>query len=393
MKRTLKNNSTWFKLIFGIGLTISVYFNPSKSLSQGVSGSDSSINYNPETQNDYPSDYWKRSDGPLLGQLIPVNQINLQKGVHLLDVEVMGKQWKGVTNPFDTMGLGSYDTNNQETLVRIRYAYPLARYTYIGVTAGFSNRYEAELYNESGMIDPEIFIGQHIPWRNGNVRLSLSASPSLGPAELNRKIGINDESAKGNMNRGGWSLRPEVSVTARINKVIIGGEANYLYLDDRTVNEKVSVSPDALMDPSVQAGLTHQYLGPNTSSLGYGSGISNYGLFSGTEEIQTIISGGSAWAVKGLIEIPDWYRLGAELIYGQVDTSTRKNDFGKVVQNDGGDFQEVRVYGRYKFNEKMSLTPLLSWMPSMPLTRGQQRLDSTSDVFGFQLTLRSKFDF
>lgn len=341
------------------------------------------------------SDYWKQSEVPLLGQLVPVNQINLQKGVHLFDVETIGKQWQGLTNPFDTMGLGSYDTTNQEALIRLRYAYPLGRYTYIGVTAGFASRSEAELYEESGMIDPEIFIGQHFPWRNGNFRLSLSASPSLGPAEVERNISLDTDSAKGNFYRGGWSVRPEASVTARVNKVLLGAEVSYLYMGERTINEHISVSQDAMQDQDVITGLTHQYLGSNQSQFGYSgfNGLAGSGAFAnGEETIQTRVAGGNAWAIKGLLEFPDWYRLGGEVIYGQVDSSTRINDFDKEVQNEGGDFQEVRVYGRYKFSDQMSLTPVISWMPSLPLTRGQQRIESTSDVWGFQLTFRSKFE-
>lgn len=339
-------------------------------------------------------DYWKYSEVPLLGQLVPVNQINLQKGVHLFDIETIGKQWQGLTNPFDTMGLGSYYTTNQEALIRLRYAFPLARYTYIGVTAGVATRSEAELYEESGMVDPEIFIGQHFPWKNGNFRLSLTASPSLGPSEVQRSINLDTDSAKGNFYRGGWSVRPEASITARMGKVLLGAEASYLYMGERTINEQVSVSQDALQDQDVITGLTHQYLGAYPSQ--YGStgvnGLVGSGAFAqGEETIQTIVTGGNVWAVKGLLEFPDWYRLGGEVIYGQVDSSIRKNDFNKEVRNEGGDFQEVRLYGRYKFSDQMSLTPVISWMPDLPLTRGQERIESTSDVWGFQLTFRSKF--
>ncbi len=44
------------------------------------------------------SDYWKQSSVPLLGQLVPVNQINLQKGVHLFDVETIGKKFAKVVD-------------------------------------------------------------------------------------------------------------------------------------------------------------------------------------------------------------------------------------------------------------------------------------------------------
>jgi len=339
------------------------------------------------------SEYWKQSEVPLLGQLVPVNQINLQKGVHLFDIETIGKQWQGLTNPFDTMGLGSFDTQNQEAIIRLRYAYPLARYTYIGVTAGFASRSEAELYHESGMIDPEIFIGQHIPWRNGNFRLSLTASPSIGPSEVKRSISIDSDSATGNFNRGGWSIRPEASVTARVNKFLFGAEVNYLYMGERTINEDITVTQEALLDPDIQTSLTHQYFGYNQSQFGFGSnGLAGSSGFENGQTIQTTVTGGNAWAIKGLLEIPDWYRVGGEIIYGQIDSSLRKNDFGKEVQNEGGDFQEVRLYGRYKFSDNMSLTPLISWMPSLPLTRGQQRIESTQDVWGFQLTFRSKFE-
>lgn len=342
----------------------------------------------------YKEDYWKQSQVPLLGQLIPVNQINLQKGVHLFDVEMLGKHWQGLTNPFDTMGLGSFSADNHETLMRLRYAFPLARYTYIGVTFGFASRWEAELYDESGLLDPEIFIGQHIPWRNGNFRLSLSASPSLGPAEVTRKITVDQDSANGNFYRGGWSIRPEASITARVDKVLLGVEASYLYLGDRTMNESVSASSDVLQDPAIMSGLAHQYLGVNSTQTGYNSsyGASGMDVFAYGDPIQTLVTGGHAWAIKGLIEIPDWSRLGGEIIYGQVDASTRKNDFNREVFNEGGAFQEIRVYGRYKFNDQMSLTPLISWMPSLPLTRGQERMSSTSDVWGLQLTFRSKFE-
>ncbi|MEY4617791.1 MAG: hypothetical protein RJB66_2751 [Pseudomonadota bacterium] len=341
------------------------------------------------------SDYWKRSETPLLGELIPVNQINLQKGVHLFDIETLGKSWEGMTNPFDTMGLGSFSTSNQETLLRLRYAAALSRYTYFGATAGFANRWEAELYDESGLADPEFFIGHHIPWRNGNFRMALTFSPSLGPASLEREVSLEKESAKGNFYRGGWSVRPEVAMTVRTGKVLIGAEMSYLYFGERTLNEKLNVSPEALNDPITMNGLYQHYLGAfgSAQDLNNGALYSNAGLMQGSDGFQTKISGGHTWAVKGLIEIPDWQRLGAEFIYGQVGSSLRENSFGRQVENEGGSFQEVRVYGRYKANDQMSITPLVIWMPSMPALRGQERLDSTNNVWGVQLTFRSKFKF
>jgi hypothetical protein len=336
-------------------------------------------------------DYWMQSEVPLLGQLIPVNQINLQKGVHLLDLEMLGKKWEGMTNPFDTMGLGSFSTQNQEALFRVRYAYPLARYTYVGISVGFATRWEAELYDESGITDPEIFVGHHIPWRNGDFRLGFTFSPSLGVNHVERDITLDDETAKGNFYRGGWSARPEAALTIRTGKVLFGAEGSYLYFGDRTQDEFVSVSPEALNDPSTYNGLSQHFLGVDSYNQGYGSGY-DATVFQDLDYIQNKISGGHTWAIKGLLEIPEWQRLGAEVIYGQVGTSQRENDFGKVVENEGGEFQEIRVYGRYKYSDKMSLTPLFSWMPSLPLVRGQERMDSTSNVWGVQLTFRSKFE-
>ncbi len=129
----LSNTAKTIGLRNKVGIFMLACMTTSMGFSQGSQGS---LDY----RSIPASDYWKQSEVPLLGQLVPVNQINLQKGVHLFDVETIGKQWQGLTNPFDTMGLGSYDTTNQETLIRLRYAYPLARYTYIGVTAGFATR-------------------------------------------------------------------------------------------------------------------------------------------------------------------------------------------------------------------------------------------------------------
>lgn len=362
-----------------------------------VLGFTSSLGYARERLQFQRSDYWQRSETPILGELIPVNQINLQKGVHLFDVETLGKSWEGMTNPFDTMGLGSFSTSNDERLIRLRYATALSRYTYIGATIGFANRWEAELYDESGITDPEVFIGHHMPWRNGNFRLALSFSPSLGPAQLSREISLEKESAKGNFYRGGWSVRPEVAMTVRAGKVLLGAEVSYLYFGERTQNEDLKVSPEALQDSTTVNGLYQHYLG--TSQYGqdfYGAGFGSTpygatGLLQGADTIQNKLSGGHTWAVKGLLEVPDWQRLGAEFIYGQVGSSLRENSYGKQVENEGGSFQEVRVYGRYRHNDQMSLTPLISWMPSLPALRGQERLDSTSNVWGFQLTFRSKF--
>ncbi len=344
-------------------------------------------------QESYDSTYHKRTqgDGILLSQLIPVNQINLQKGVHLLDIDGYYRQWEGVTNPFDTMGAGSFSSNNHEMLYRLRYAYPLARYTYIGLTLGYASHWEAQLYDESGITDPELFIGQHMPWQNGNFRLGLSFSPSLGPAKLDRSINSTTESAKGNFYRGGFSVKPEAGVSMRTNKLIIGAEFSYLYFGDRTRNETVDVTQDGLRDQNVLLGLNHRYLGYSQySTQGYGAGSTYFRT--GRESISTTISGGNIWAIKGLIEVPDWQRLGAEIIYGQVDNSTRTNNLGSKIVNSGGDFQEVRVYSRYRYSDNFSITPLLSWMPSYPLYNGQERMDSTSNVFSFQLTLRSKFE-
>lgn len=327
-------------------------------------------------------DYWKYSDTPLLGQVIPVNQINLQKGVHLLDIETIGKQYEGMTNPFDTMGLGSFSTDNKDALIRLRYAFALARYTYVGFTTGFASRWEAELYDDSGITDPEIFIGHHIPWKNGDFRLALTFSPSLGASSVERDVDVNKEKAKGNFYRGGWSVRPEAALTIRSGKVIFGAEASYLYLGERTHNESVILTPDAANDSTTVTGLSQHFLGSNSG---------DQSLLDKIDNVQSKITGGHTWAVKGLVEVPDWQRLGAEFIYGQVSSSSRENDFGKIVENDGGAFQEVRVYGRYKYNDNMSLTPLVSWMPSLPSVRGQDRLDSTSNVWGVQLTFRSKF--
>jgi hypothetical protein len=149
-------------------------------------------------------------------------------------------------------------------------------------------------------------------------------------------------------------------------------------------DESLNVSPAAMTDPMTANGLIQHYLGVD--------GYSDASAFQGIDSVQSKITGGHTWAVKGLIEIPDWQRLGAEFIYGQVGTSVRENDFGKQVENEGGDFQEVRVYGRYKYNDQMSFTPLISWMPDLPQMRGQERMDSTSNVWGVQLTFRSKFE-
>lgn len=336
--------------------------------------------------------YSRRSNSILLGELIPVNQINLQKGVHLLDFETSTRQWQGVTNPFDTMGVGSFTSKNHESIYRIRYAYPLSRYTYIGLILGMADRWEAELYDESGMIDPEIFAGYHMPWKNGNVRLGVSFSPSLGNAKLSRSIDATSESAKGNFYRGGWSVKPEAAITMRMNRFIIGGEFSYLYFGERTRDETVSVSSEALSDPDVQVGLNHQYLGytqPYYQNASY-STANNY--FSTDQDIQTTITGGNVWALKGLIEVPDWYRSGVEVIFGQVDTSMRTNNLGLKTENSGGSFQEFRLYGRYRYSDNFSVTPLISWMPEYPLLLGQERMDSTDSVWGFQLTLRSKFE-
>lgn len=360
--------------------SISIFCLPVMSYGQGMQNYSVSPN-----QNSY------ESDGILLGSLLPISQINLQKGIHLIDIEGSYSQWQGYTNPFDTMGAGSFNSKNRESLYRIRYAYPLARYTYIGLNLGFATRWEAELYDESGVVDPELFIGQHIPWRNGNFRLGLSVSPSLGPATLSRDINATTEKAKGNFYRGGFSVKPEVGFSMRANKILFGAEASYLYLGDRVRNDSLSITQDGLKDKDVQLGLNNQYLGyPQYSTQNYGAGASYFAT--GSENISNTISGGSIWAVKGLIEVPDWQRLGAEVIYGYVDSSTRSNSLGTRVVNSGGDFQEYRLYGRYRYGDNFSVIPLISWMPTYPLLKGQERMDSTSNAFSFQLTLRSKFE-
>jgi hypothetical protein len=131
-----------------------------------------------------------------------------------------------------------------------------------------------------------------------------------------------------------------------------------------------------------------QYLGSDLYSQGNYYGVP---LLSGSDTIDTTITGGHTWAIKGLIEIPDWQRAGAEIIYGQVGSSMRENSYGKQVENEGGSFQEVRLYARYRHSDQLSITPVASWMPTLPLLRGQERMESTSNVWGFQLTIRSKF--
>lgn len=339
----------------------------------------------------FPSDYWKYSEVPLVGQLIPVNQINLQKGIHLFDVEGVVKRWEGMVNPFDSMGSGSFATSNQEQLLRLRYAYGLTRYTYVGATLGFASRWEAELYDDSGLADPEIFAGHHIPWQKGDVRLAITFSPSFGASKVERTIG-DTESARGNFLRGGWSLRPEGAVTMRAGKVLLGGEASFLYFGERTQDETVNVAAQYLNDPLTIEGLNQNYLNTDSSGYGYSNATTSGSFFSTTNSIKSTVTGGHTWAVKALMEFPDWYRLGGELVYGQVGSSTRENNLGRRVESAGGSFQEVRVYGRYRYSDQLSVTPVVSWMPNLPEYRGQERLESTSNVWGLQLTVRSKFD-
>jgi hypothetical protein len=296
------------------------------------------------------------SNAPMLGQIQPVNQINLMQSYHLLDADINYSQWIGVLPADPIYQLTSVENvKSQETTFNLRYAYGLFRYTYLGLNIGFLQRNEAEFNQSEGPLDPELFIGQHFPWENGNIRLSFDASPSLGKGTKLMSLSDEGQTYKGNALRGGFKVKPAAAVYSRLGSVIVGAEASYSYFENRIheTEDLTSIS-------------THEIAGGNITSL------------------------------KFNFEIPKWERLGAEWMYEliQPQSITTESQSSYLTPTtatiESYNQNKFKAYARFKISNQMSVIPEINWIQAPP--DGVLLTTNNQDIWLLGLTYRSKFN-
>jgi hypothetical protein len=332
-----------------------------------------------------------RQSGPLLGQLQPVNQINLMESYHLLDVDFSYSQWSGDLPPDSYYQLANVETvKSQESSFNLRYAYGLFRHTYFGVNIGFLQRSEADFSRNEGPIDPDFFIGQHFPWENGNLRLSFNASPSFGKSTKTMSLSDEGQTFKGNALRGGFKVKPAVAVYSRMGPVIIGSEANYSYFGRRIVETENPVGQNNMYDQ--QSGYhLYNYNGVYNSNYANQTAYSNPEYYNFPSTLyQQEITGGNVVGLKVNLEVPKWQRLGAEWMYDMVQSQHVQLENRAGYDTDAYNQNKFKTYARFKLTNQMSLIPEVNWIQAPPdgiyLTKNNQ------DIWLFGLTFRSKFN-
>lgn len=327
---------------------------------------------------------------PELGQLQPVNQINLMEGYHLLDLDLNYSQWTGDLPPDQSFNLAHAESvHNQESNFNLRYAYGLFRFTYMGLNLGVMQKSEADYFQTQGYTDPDFFIGQHFPWDNGNFRLSLNTSPSLGVKSQTMKLSDEGQTFKSNGLRGGFEVKPAAAVSARMGPIIVGTEASYTYFGKRTVETE---NPDGLRD--------NFYNQPNygyfTSNNNYPNSAPNY--FNATPDLYAVpqtlyrqdITGGNVIGIKVNLEIPKWQRLGVEWMYDQIQARHYELENGYSFDTDSYNQSKVKTYARFKITNKMSLIPEINWIQAPP--NGVAITTNNQDIWLFGVTYRAKFN-
>jgi hypothetical protein len=309
---------------------------------------------------------------------------------HLLDAELSYSQWSGDLPTDQKYQLQNLDSvKSQETIINLRYAYGLFRYTYFGINAGFTQSSVADFNHSEGPMDPDFIIGQHFPWDNGNFRLSINASPSFGKNTEIVTISDSGQTIKSNSLRGGFKIKPEAAIYFRLGKLIIGSEASYTYFGRRVIENQNQIDSTNFYNQSAD----YQYFSnsnyinnPNLNTNPNPNPNFNNNLSS---IYSKDIYGGNILGFKLNLEVPNWQRLGVEWSFDQVQT--RHIELSNQFSYDTNSFfqNKFKTYIRVKLNNQMSLIPEVTWIQPPPdevlLTNNNQ------DIWLVGITLRSKF--
>jgi hypothetical protein len=337
-----------------------------------------------------PSSLVEDSKSPELGQLQPVNQINLREGYHLLDLDLNYSQWSADLPPDQSFNLARVESvRSQETAFTFRYAYGLFRFTYLGLNLGVLQKSEGDFFLTQGYNDPDFFIGQHFPWENGDFRLTLYASPSLGVKSQTMNLSDEGQTFKSNALRGGFRIKPTAALSARVGPIILGSEASYTYFGKRVVETE---NPEGVHDNFY-----------NQTNNGYFTNNSyNSNNNSNTNQItpnyyavpQTLyrqdITNGNIIGFKANLEVPRWQRLGLEYSIEQFQSRHYELENGYKFDTDSYNQSRVKTYARFKITNQMSIIPEINWIQAPP--NGTTLTANNDDIWLFGILYRAKFN-
>jgi hypothetical protein len=239
-----------------------------------------------------------------------------------------------VTNRGETLSQGK---SPQVEYIPYQVAYGLGASTNIALSGEFTRTSDSILKsNAEGPVEPELAINQYFKSKNAAIHLNAGYRPDLG-ARTNTFYA--NSRAEGNNLAGGASYQFSGGVFTRYGMAILGGEASYLFKDERVRNETL-------------VGLYNQQT---------------------IKEEKIRLQGGHEKTLRVIAEVafPIRFGLGLGRTWIEDEEEQRQTDTAyKVYSGYGKNF--AQIWGRFQFNRNLSLLPEATYTVS----------DSVSSITG-----------
>lgn len=285
-----------------------------------------------------------------VAQLIPAYKVALKRGMF----EVMGGMGHSDGSKENNRGQGeNIKKTPQSDYFPMQLAYGLGDNTSLAVSAKVLRQIE-KVSNTSleGYTEPQFSLNHTIRTTNSAILLSGTYSPDLGPRSLTHDAATRTE---GNtLNGGAWGELSGGYFT-RIDPVIIGGEASYLYKDTRVENSETRA------------------------------------LFTGqaTGQTQKRIEGGNEKTLRAIVEVAMPLRLGFTFGRTWVEQEEELLTYQMTPLINNSYYRNfISAYGRIQVNPRISILPNISYS-EMPDTSNVT--SNRDEDLSTQVTLRIRF--
>lgn len=285
-----------------------------------------------------------------VSQLLPAYKIGLKKGMFELQ---SGLGHSDASKETTNGQSANIKTTPQTDFIPFQVAYGLTNNTSISISGKVIRKQEKVTNsNYEGYSEPQFSLSHAFRNDNTAVLISGSYSPSLGP-QTNSSIGATR--TEGNTLAGGASGELLGGYFMRLDPIILGGEAAYLYKDSRIVNRDTIAI----------------FTGQSTGTT------------------QTRIEGGHEKTLRGIVELAAPFRAG--FTFGRIWVEQEEEiPLYQLTHTINNSYYRnfMSAYARIQINPKLSLLPTLSYTES-PDTSGIT--SSTDQEVSTQVSLRYRF--
>lgn len=286
-----------------------------------------------------------------MAQMIPAYRTGLKKGMFEFQTGVGHIEATKASNR--DLGL-SIKKEPRTDFIPFQVAYGIGNTTNLSISGKFSMEQDkVSKSNHEGPTEPQITLTQILRNNETAILLSGTYTPDMG-AQTNKSMAASR--TEGNSLSGGASYEFTGGGFSRLESVIIGGEASYLYRDTRTVNRETIA------------------------------------LFSGasTGVVQTKIEGGHEKTLRGIVEVialPTRFGLVMGRTWVEQEEELQTNSIGfPLYDSYAKDF--IGAYARFQLNPKFSILPLVTYKQTAGVGFSQ---DAQDQELLTQVNLRYRF--